>query len=119
MEAEIIGFYLNGHPVEKYCTQYPDTIISTNVKKYRGKASVIAMIQSIKLHRTKTGQQMAFVDGQDEFGMVTLVFMPDTYSRYADIIKKGKVILANGTIDDKESLKVNNIKVLEGGFNNG
>lgn len=113
-EEEMIGFYLNGHPVEKYRGKYQDVTNSINLKKVRGNVRTIFQIQRIKEYRTKTGEMMCFVDGYDEYGEINTVFMPNTYNRFLNSIKKSNIVLVEGTIDDRLSVKVNNMSVLEG-----
>jgi DNA polymerase-3 subunit alpha len=66
-------------------------------------------------YRTKNGELMCFVDGFDEFGEINMVLMPNVYSRYSSTVRKGCVVFAEGTIDDRLSVKVNNMIILEGG----
>ena len=113
-EEELIGFYLNGHPVEKYRQQYPEAVDSTVLKNRRGYVKVICKIQKTREYRTKNGELMCFVDGFDEFGEINMVLMPNVYSRYSNAVRKSNIIFAEGTIDDRLSVKVNNMLVLEG-----
>ena len=114
-EEELIGFYLSGHPVEKFRQQYPETIDSSVLKTRRGYVKVICKIQKMRDYRTKNGELMCFVDGFDEFGEINMVLMPNVYSRYSSKVRKGCVVFAEGTIDDRLSVKVNNMIILEGG----
>lgn len=113
-ELELIGFYLREHPVEKYRKQYPEAVNSSVLVQKRGRVKALVRISKLREHRTRSGEMMCFADGFDEMGQISLVFMPDTYRKYADLLRKDIIVYVEGTIDDRLSVKVYSMEVLEG-----
>jgi len=114
-EFEIIGMYLKGHPAAKLRNGFPSAVNSAIAKKTRGRCEVVVQVKRIREHRTVKGDLMCFATGYDDMGQLDLVFMPDAYQRYADQLKKDAFVYAQGTIDDRQSLKVSVMRLLTQG----
>ncbi len=73
------------------------------------------MLNNAKPHRTKKGDEMCFVSGNDEFGSIDLTFMPKAFALYRDYLKKGNIVLVNATKDPNyQSLTVEKMTILKG-----
>ena len=107
-EMECFGFYALNHPTSIYQEGF---IKAQNIKNYAFKKVKMALvIDRIKSIKTKQGEDMAFIDAQDETGKASL-----TVFDY-DLIKglnKNDVIIVWGQVTkrfDKLQIIVNNIK---------
>ncbi|TLQ51309.1 DNA polymerase III subunit alpha [Lacticaseibacillus casei] len=112
-EAEVLGVYLSGHPVDKYAplkTQY--TLASVSDLKEGQTVNILLLVRHIKRIRTKTGKPMAFVDGQDATGNVSLTVFPNLYPTIEDLTTD-MVVFVNGRVEkrnDDLQLVVNRIQ---------
>lgn len=74
-ELESYGFYVNNHPASKYSGN--NIVKLENVVKYFDKfIKTIVIINSIYKIKTRTGEEMAFIDAADETGSITYVIFP-------------------------------------------
>lgn len=112
-EAEVLGVYLSGHPVDKYAplkTQY--TLVSVSDLEEGQTVNILLLVRHIKRIRTKTGKPMAFVDGQDATGNVSLTVFPNLYPTIEDLTTD-TVVFVNGRVEkrnDDLQLVVNRIQ---------
>ncbi|EPD07109.1 DNA polymerase III subunit alpha, partial [Lacticaseibacillus paracasei subsp. paracasei Lpp70] len=112
-EANVLGVYLSGHPVDKYAplkTQY--TLVNVVDLAEGRTVDILLLVRHIKRIRTKTGKPMAFVDGQDATGTVSLTVFPNLYPTL-EKIETDMVVLVNGRVEkrnDDLQLIVNRIQ---------
>jgi DNA polymerase-3 subunit alpha len=90
MERDGIGFYVTGHPLEKYKTiieKYSDAN-SSSVAEKSGKATVkmAGVLQELNIIRTKKGDRMARASLEDLYGRVPIIFFPKCYEEYQAVI---------------------------------
>ena len=101
-EFELLGLYLNNHPLNKYLDDYQNALLE-NISA-GGKALVI--VDTIKEIRTKKGELMAFIGVSDVIESRTLVVFPRVYERYKSQLKVKDIVLINGEIDYKDSSNI-------------
>ncbi|AUX11972.1 DNA polymerase III subunit alpha [Latilactobacillus sakei] len=106
-EAEYLGAYLSGHPVEKYdrvrryyhVPEVSDLAPNQNVR-------LVLFVRRIKVIRTKKGEQMAFVTGQDATGEISVTLFASVYRQVADWLAKEQVILVTGKTEQRQELQL-------------
>ncbi|MFV0380474.1 MAG: DNA polymerase III subunit alpha [Anaerorhabdus sp.] len=109
-EKVVLGFYLSEHPMSEI--KKNNSISCDNIAlilKRKDLVESFCQIKSVKKHRTKNGDVMAFVVGQDESGKIDLIFMPRTFTKYENDLINDKYIKFNGKIDKKGACLVNAI----------
>ncbi len=103
-EKEALGFCLGPHPVsirkEKYGMQVRSL---SQLAELRGAVNGFAMIQSVRQHRTKRGDMMAFCTLADESGELSLLVMPKLYGRYQASLRKGAYVYFRGNMTEDGS----------------
>ncbi|HZH58025.1 MAG TPA: DNA polymerase III subunit alpha [Metabacillus sp.] len=103
-EKESLGFYFSSHPVEvfrKRLTEIGANTIDQLPLKVDRKASIGAMVGTIRTIRTKKGEVMAFLSLGDETGEVDAVMFPQTFSKYSEKAKDGLVYLFAGKVEKR------------------
>ncbi len=106
IEKEIFGFYFSGHPIEAITTKlvkYKRTFIS-NVRS-SSKVRVAGYVESVRIIKTKIGQQMAFVKLTDETGEIDLTVFPNQYQTTREFLTEGNLLLVEGKVEDKQEQK--------------
>lgn len=104
-EKESLGFYFSSHPVEVFRNKLAEmeaVTIDQLTSKINRKASIGAMIGSIKNIRTKKGEVMAFLSLGDETGEIDAVLFPQVYSKYSEKTKDGSVFLFAGKVEKRQ-----------------
>ncbi|MFC6295990.1 DNA polymerase III subunit alpha [Lactiplantibacillus daoliensis] len=106
-EAEVLGAYVSGHPVESYkwlAQQQKTTLVSALSAEQNVK--LLIYITKIRVIRTKRGQQMAFATGSDLSGEIDLTIFPTTYQRLQETLKPDSIVLISGKVEVKRGLQV-------------
>lgn len=98
-EAQYLGAYLSGHPVEKYhaLTQY---YTLTNVLDLVADQTVqlLVLIKRVKVIRTKRGQEMAFVTGEDATAELDITCFPEVYRQIVALLVVDQILLVTGKV---------------------
>lgn len=104
-EKELFGFYLSYHPTTKYKDKYK--VININdVKNYIGKIiDVIVLVEKIKVHKDKKGNEMAFITGSDEIASIELTAFSKSYDTIKDL-NKGDILLVQGKVEKRNAIQI-------------
>ena len=102
-EREALGFYISGHPLEKFKHYLvKQKIVSTpNIKKCENgsKIRVGGVVTALKLKNTKKGDRYATFTLEDWQGTVEALVWPDTYQKIAHLIVADDPVLVSGKAD--------------------
>ncbi|WP_461213113.1 DNA polymerase III subunit alpha [Lacticaseibacillus sp. GG6-2] len=106
-EAAVLGVYLSGHPVDRYVTALAPYQAVTTAAELQADTTVtvVLVIRRIKRIRTKKGQEMAFIDGQDATGSVSVTVFPRVYPVMRDF-EAGQVVVVTGKVEAKDGLQI-------------
>ncbi len=103
-EKEVLGFYFSSHPILVIKKQKNIQVESLAIlKRKTGYIKGFALIKKIKLHRTKHGDTMSFVNVYDESGEMDLVFMPKSYQRFQEYLVKGNYLSFDAKKEKEDS----------------
>ena len=104
-EKELFGFYLSYHPTTKYKDQYKVVNIC-DVNKYIEKIiDVVVLVEKIKVHKDKNGNEMAFITGSDELESIELIAFSKEYSNISEVTK-GNVLLVRGKVERSNNIQI-------------
>ncbi|MFA9457156.1 DNA polymerase III subunit alpha [Halalkalibacter sp. AB-rgal2] len=106
-EKEVLGFYLSGHPLEKYGEKLASIGRVTIIEAFTKVGSVIlaGKVESIKRIRTKKGDAMAFASVVDETGTINATFFPLVWSKVRDLLIEGEMYVLEGRTDFSQQRK--------------
>jgi DNA polymerase-3 subunit alpha len=106
-ERELIGFYLSGHPLNKFkediklfCTH---TLDPKSLEELDDRTDVrcAGIITSVKRVTDRKGRPFAFLQMEDLFGTVEVIAFNDTYDRNLGMIQVDTLVVLDGSIDTK------------------
>lgn len=110
MEKESAGFYITGHPVDKFdplrkklgCKNIY-TLITAAKEGQNGfrdgqKQPLVAMLASKKPHMQKNGKQMCFAEFEDRSGIIEGVIFSDIYEKCMSTLSEGRIFKLIGAI---------------------
>ncbi len=124
-EKEILGFFITGHPLEKYRYKLDDLrALSTEhisaMKSSTGKDETIAtagIITNLRVLKSKKGDFYAQANLEDMAGSVDMLVFPDAFRRLQDKVKLEVPVLVRGGVRIEEGanpkLTVSEIMALE------
>jgi DNA polymerase III subunit alpha len=100
-EKESLGFFITGHPLERYQAELAQWVNATtgqlaNFTEKDKEAMVGGIVTALRLLKTKKGDRMAtFVLEDMEGGTEVLVF-PETYKKVAGSLAEDQIVLVKG-----------------------
>jgi DNA polymerase-3 subunit alpha len=107
-EKESLGFFITGHPLERYRAELQQWATATTGRLAEladREVSVGGIIAALRLIKTKKGDRMAsFILEDLEGGAEALVF-PDTYKKVAGRLAEDQVVLVKGKAEVPEEGK--------------
>ena len=94
-EKEVLGFFVSGHPLEKYKDKVEDfralsAADAMEMKRSTGKGEEMlfaGVLSGIKVQKSKKGDMYARGNLQDMTGSVELFVFPEAYKRLSDKVK--------------------------------
>jgi len=106
-EKALLGFYLSGHPLDRYKTEIEKfaDFTTANIKSARDgqEARMVGLITSVKLTSTKkTNERMAIVGLEDIDGAMELVVFPSSYTQTASYLKENAVVVVKGKVSFRD-----------------
>jgi DNA polymerase-3 subunit alpha len=102
-EKECLGFYVSGHPLERYekeLTRYV-THDTRGLERAgdRVEVHIGGMVDSIRERRTKRGDgRHAFAMLEDRYGQVEILVFNRVFAECEDVLKSGQPVLVMGTV---------------------
>ena len=108
LEKESLGFYITGHPLDKYgeIIQTYTTVNSVTIQEKQDE-NIIRMAGSLKvlkIHKTKKGDMMAFSAIEDQYGSIEVVVFPNLYAKVHMMLTNEDIIILEGEVQKKENM---------------
>lgn len=116
-EKELLGLNFEYHPIHGYQEVIKNKkyqLLSEVLVNPQRNLNFVAVISKIKIHKTKTGEDMAFIQCEDEFNSIDGVVFPDVFKKSR--IETGKVYFVQGKLDykkQKQSILIDDIKIIK------
>jgi DNA polymerase-3 subunit alpha len=103
-EKELLGLYISGHPLDLY-TEKVKTIGQIAKVKETLKAGITTIIcgviENIRVIKTKSNSDMAFLKVTDKSGSMEVVAFPKTFEKYKDILIADSCIAVKGNVSER------------------
>jgi DNA polymerase-3 subunit alpha len=98
-EKKALGFYLSGHPLDRYGRL---TVISTAAvwdQEERAKVKLAGMVEGYRERPMKTGTgKMAFFELEDRMGRIEVKVRPAQVEAFAHVLSSGEPVVLKGAI---------------------
>ncbi len=111
MEKDATGMYITGHPMDHFrylqSLLHCDAISELTADKGRRVSDkqnvrLFCIVQSVKKHRTKKGEEMCFATVEDAGGAIDTVVFPKLYSISSQRLKADGVLYLIGSVSKKD-----------------
>jgi DNA polymerase-3 subunit alpha len=106
-ERELIGFYLSGHPLDKYkedirmfCSHNMDPQTMEQLND-RDSVRCAGIITEVKRVTDKKGRPFAFLQMEDLHGTIEVIAFNEVYDRYLGMIQVDTLVVVDGNIDKR------------------
>jgi len=104
-EKEMLGFYVSGHPLEKYehdLRAFTAQDIEALAESGNGsEVRIGGIIVAVKRATDRNGKQMAFVSVEDFRGVTEVLVFSDAYERYKNLINIDSMVMVRGKLSSK------------------
>ncbi|MBW1768086.1 MAG: DNA polymerase III subunit alpha [Deltaproteobacteria bacterium] len=117
-EKEALGFYITGHPLDRFKTEVKrfatcaiHDLLSLSDKS---EVKVAGVIENLKIKRTKRGDRMAIFTLEDSTGSTAVILFPDVFNNYSSLLKSDEPLLISGKTEaDNSSVKIISQEIVE------
>lgn len=100
-EKETLGFYLSGHPINKYINELAHFVsghIAGVEPKSQQSVRLAGIITATRTRQTKRGDRMAIYTLDDGTGQMEAVCFSDQFQKFKNLLIKDQLIVAEGEI---------------------
>ncbi|MFQ5850864.1 MAG: DNA polymerase III subunit alpha [Candidatus Binatia bacterium] len=102
-EKESLGFYITGHPLDKYEQAIKKlttgTVARLREKPPNGEVRLAGVVTALRLRNTKKGDRYASFNLEDKTGFIEVIVWPDVYRGSVETIALDDPILVGGRLD--------------------
>jgi DNA polymerase III subunit alpha len=102
-EKEALGFYITGHPLDKYDRVIKKissgTIAELKEKASAGEVKLGGVVSALKLKNTKKGDRYGSFNLEDKTGFIEVVAWPDVYKKTAQLLNADDPIFVKGRME--------------------
>ena len=126
-EKEVLGFYVTGHPLEKYrtiiasLTQHDSS--SLEELEHESPVTLAGILTGLRVRPSKKGDLWASAQLEDHRGAAELLVFPKDYQQLQGVLKRDAVLLVKGRVRHEENQKpkvvVGEARPLETALNGG
>jgi DNA polymerase-3 subunit alpha len=103
MEKEALGFYITGHPLNRYREKLNELSVTptSELKDFQDKQSVTigGIVRDFRKKQTKRGDFMAYLTVEDTHGTVEMIAFPDTYRDIVSLHSMDSPVILRGSVD--------------------
>jgi len=105
-EKEILGFFISGHPLERYRDEVRvyEAVTAANLKSFRDqKVELACVVIAVgrQLSR-KNGAEWGRVQVEDFHGTATVLAFGDAWDQYHDLLVQDAPVLVRGTVSGRD-----------------
>ncbi|MBP1047442.1 DNA polymerase III subunit alpha [Enterococcus sp. BWM-S5] len=99
-EEQYLGVYLSGHPSEEFSklAKLKQVLSISDVVENQA-VRLLIYVKDVRAIRTKKGEQMAFVEGDDSTGAISLTLFPGVFRSIRQTVEVGKVYYVEGKVE--------------------
>lgn len=115
-EKEVLGVYLSTHPIVLVKEKLNRRVVPLmKVDQYLNRNIPIVMsMTKIRVITTKKGEEMAFIEGQDETGKLEVTCFPRQFTRFRSELVRGKIVLMEIKVQERDHVISPIVNIVKG-----
>jgi DNA polymerase-3 subunit alpha len=113
MEKEVIGFYISGHPLDRFEKLLGGRCVPLEELEdlERGREVAVAgVVSDLQVKKTRNGTYMALFNLIDRTGLMETVVFPEVYEACREKIREDNVVVVKGWIE--EDIETERVKLV-------
>jgi DNA polymerase-3 subunit alpha len=108
-EKEVLGFYVTGHPLEKYTERVAGLVridsSSIDSLEHDSPVTLAGILVGLKVRPSKKGDLWAAANLEDMRGSVELLVFPQAYQQLQSVLKSDAALLIKGRVRIEENAR--------------
>jgi DNA polymerase-3 subunit alpha len=108
-EKEVLGFYVTGHPLEKYAERIAGVVkndsASIEAMEHDSPVTLAGILTNLKVRPSKKGDLWAAANLEDMRGAVELLVFPQAYQQLQGVLKPEAALLIKGRIRTEDNAR--------------
>jgi DNA polymerase-3 subunit alpha len=104
IEKETIGFYISGHPLEKFELEIKHLCNATskNILTFKNKeVNIAGMVTNVQIKKTKTGQEFGIFTIEDYEGSITMSLFQENFLKFKHLLYNGSFLYMTAQIVER------------------
>lgn len=102
-EREALGYYISEHPLQHLRTQHHIGVSDDWYQAIPGtRVKWLAMVQQVKVLRTKKGEQMAFIEAEDEYHTISITVFPQVFRILQEPPPIATLLYVEGVVEQRQ-----------------
>jgi DNA polymerase-3 subunit alpha len=97
-EKKSLGFYLSGHPLDRYGSLSVQTTEAMGDVEERTKVRLAGVVEGYRERPMKTGGKMAFFELEDRTGRIEVKVRPQGVEQFAHVLSAGEPVVLKGML---------------------
>ena len=102
-EKEALGFYITGHPLDKYERVLKKissgTIVALKERAQSGEFRLGGVVSALRLRNTKKGDRYGSFNLEDKTGFIEVIVWPEAYKKCAELLGADDPIYVKGKME--------------------
>ena len=102
-EKEALGFYITGHPLDKYERTLKKitsgTVAALKERGQSGEFRLGGVVSALRLRNTKKGDRYGSFNLEDKTGFIEVIVWPESYKKCADLLGADDPIYVKGKME--------------------
>jgi len=107
-EKESLGFYITGHPLDRFEDVITKSAITTTqdlvAVEDKSVVRLAGIVSSMRMKRTRKGEKMATINVEDKKGFTEVVVFPDVFAKCALLLNSDRPLLITGEAEAGDNL---------------
>jgi DNA polymerase III subunit alpha len=105
-EKEILGFFISGHPLERFSDEVRvfDQVNTASLRQFRDqKVELACVVTSVRRQISrKNGSEWGRLTVEDFYGTATVLVFGDVWEQYHDLLTQDAAVLLRGTVSGRD-----------------
>lgn len=100
-EKDVLGFYLNGHPIEEFIAElneFVSTSISELASEVNKNVLIAGFVRNLKIVNTKSGNRLAIITLEDMTASVDVTMYAENFAVARECLVEGQLVIVEGEV---------------------
>lgn len=100
-EKNVLGFYLQGHPIEQFTAELSNFVkvtIAELVPKIGKRVLIAGLVRSLKIVNTKSGNRLAVITLEDQDTNIDVTMFAENFTNARSVLVEDQLVIVEGEV---------------------